>query len=177
MAQLVKNPPARWETWVRSIAGLGRSPGEGKGYPLQFPGLENSMHCIDHGVTKSQTQLSEPLTIMIVWGNKLEAFHLFQCSEAVCLLIRGCPVKVWYNLPLKSLCVKKVEVYAFFWHFLFYFNFFSSLLAQSDFHLLKPSLVIYIPLENNPFHLGSTFIAININTKCQLFITLYIYQD
>ena len=26
-----------------SIPGLGRSPGEGKGYPLQYPGLENSM--------------------------------------------------------------------------------------------------------------------------------------
>ena len=38
-----------------SIPGLGRSPGEGKGYPLQYSGLENSMNCIAHGVTKSQT--------------------------------------------------------------------------------------------------------------------------
>ena len=38
-----------------SIAGLGRSPGEGKGYPLQYSGLENSMGCIVHGVTKSRT--------------------------------------------------------------------------------------------------------------------------
>ena len=37
-----------------SIPGLGRSPGEGKGYPLQYSGLENSMDCIVHGVTKSQ---------------------------------------------------------------------------------------------------------------------------
>ena len=37
-----------------SIPGLGRSPGEGKGYPLQYSGLENSMGCIVHGVTKSQ---------------------------------------------------------------------------------------------------------------------------
>ena len=29
-----------------SIPGLGRSPGEGKGYPLQYSGLENSMGCI-----------------------------------------------------------------------------------------------------------------------------------
>ena len=42
-----------------SIPGLGRSPGEGKGFPLQYSGLENSMNCIDHGVTKSQTQLSD----------------------------------------------------------------------------------------------------------------------
>ena len=38
-----------------SIPGLGRSPGEGKGYPLQYPGLENSMDCIVHGVAKSGT--------------------------------------------------------------------------------------------------------------------------
>ena len=46
------------ETWVR-VSGLGRSPGEGKGYPLQSSGLENSMDCIVHGVAKSQTQLSD----------------------------------------------------------------------------------------------------------------------
>ena len=42
-----------------SIPGLERSPGEGKGYPLQYSGLKNSMDCIGHGVTKSQTQLSD----------------------------------------------------------------------------------------------------------------------
>ena len=43
---------------VGLIPGLGRSPGEGKGYPLQYTGPENSMGCIVHGVAKSQTQLS-----------------------------------------------------------------------------------------------------------------------
>ena len=42
-----------------SISGLGRSPGEGKGYPLQYSGLENSMDCIVHGVAKSWTGLSD----------------------------------------------------------------------------------------------------------------------
>ena len=37
------------------IPGLGRSLGEGKSYPLQYSGLENSMDCIVHGVTKSRT--------------------------------------------------------------------------------------------------------------------------
>ena len=41
-----------------SILGLGRSPGEGKGYPLPYSGLENSMDYIVHGVTKSRTRLS-----------------------------------------------------------------------------------------------------------------------
>ena len=42
-----------------SIPGLGRFPGEGKGYPIQYSGLENSMDFIVHGVAKSQTQLSD----------------------------------------------------------------------------------------------------------------------
>ena len=41
------------------IPGLGRSPGEGKGYSLQYSGLENSTDRIVHGVAKSWTQLSE----------------------------------------------------------------------------------------------------------------------
>ena len=40
------------------IPGLGRSPGEEKGYPIQYSGLDYFMGCIVHGVTKSQTQLS-----------------------------------------------------------------------------------------------------------------------
>ena len=41
------------------IPGLGRSPGKGKGYPLQYSGLENSMDCTVHGVAKSWTRLSD----------------------------------------------------------------------------------------------------------------------
>ena len=42
-----------------SIPGLGRPTGEGKGYPLQCSGLENSTDCIAHGVTKSRIWLSD----------------------------------------------------------------------------------------------------------------------
>ena len=41
------------------IPGLGRSPGEENGYLLQCSGLENSMDCIVHVVTKSQTRLRD----------------------------------------------------------------------------------------------------------------------
>ena len=41
------------------IPRLGRSPGEGNGYPLQYSDLENSMDCIFHGVAKSWTRLSD----------------------------------------------------------------------------------------------------------------------
>ena len=48
-----------------SIPGLGRSPGEGKGYPLQYSGLENSMDYIVHAVAKSQTWLSGFFTFTV----------------------------------------------------------------------------------------------------------------
>ena len=58
VAQLVKNPPAMQETWVHS-PGWEDSPGERKGYLLQYSALENSVDCIVHGVTKSRTRLSD----------------------------------------------------------------------------------------------------------------------
>ena len=42
-----------------SISTLGRSPGNGKGYPLQYSSLENSMDCIVRGVAKSGTRLRD----------------------------------------------------------------------------------------------------------------------
>ena len=58
MVQLVKDLPAVWVT-LSLIPGLGRSPGERKGYLLQYSGLENSMDRIGLGVAKSRTQLSD----------------------------------------------------------------------------------------------------------------------
>ena len=59
------------------IPGLGRSLGEGKGYPLQNSGLENSMDYIIHGVTKSETPLSHfhfiQRTMQIFPGNAKKA--------------------------------------------------------------------------------------------------------
>ena len=53
VAQLVKNVPATrnpgFDPWVDKI------PGEGKGYPFQYSGLENPMDCTDYGVRKSWT--------------------------------------------------------------------------------------------------------------------------
>ena len=73
----------------RSIPGLGRSAGEGLGYPLQYSGLENSMDCIVHGVTKNQTQLSNIhftslylITTKILCLQWLNQFFLFlECTS------------------------------------------------------------------------------------------------
>ena len=57
VAQLVKNPPAMWETWVQPLAW--EDPLEkGTTTHSSNSGLKNSMDCIAHGVTKSQTPLS-----------------------------------------------------------------------------------------------------------------------
>ena len=96
MAQLVKNLPAMPEIWVQSL-GWGRSPGEGKGYPLQCCGLENSMDCIVHGVVKSWTQLNdfhfesnmyEMASHYFSWCFlivKKNVWHLFKCLLAICI--------------------------------------------------------------------------------------------
>ena len=60
---MVKNPPANAGD-AGSIPGLGRSPGEGNGNPLQYTCLGNPMDkgawwATVHGVTKSGTQLSK----------------------------------------------------------------------------------------------------------------------
>ena len=79
VAQLVKNLPAMWETWVQ-FPGLGRSPGEGKGYPLQYSGLQNSIDYIIHRVAKSRhhwvTHFHFPVLAIIT----LNSFSLRECN-------------------------------------------------------------------------------------------------
>ena len=71
-----------------SIPELGRSSVEGKGYLLQYSGLENSMDCVVHGVTKSRTRLSDfhSLTFFIIIlfeKNKFVVFFFpFTSSQA-----------------------------------------------------------------------------------------------
>ena len=77
-----------------SMPELGRSPGEGKSYPLQYSGLENSMDCTVHGVTKSQTQLTSTSLVAFVlqWQNwiaetvlptKLKVYTIWPFREKV----------------------------------------------------------------------------------------------
>ena len=64
-----------------SIPGLGRLPGEGKGYPLQYSGLENSMDCIVHGVAESDTTERLSLT------DRIRAFQLNSAAGKGAVLI------------------------------------------------------------------------------------------
>ena len=75
-----------------SIPGLGRSPGEGKGYPLQYSGVENSVDCIVHGVPKSQTGLSN--------------FHLLHLRNFATSLYHTCQQvanSVWISAQIQTL--------------------------------------------------------------------------
>ena len=62
-----------------SIPGLGRSPGEGNSYPLQYSGRENSTECIVHGVMKSWRQLSD-FHSNSHFQSHILAKHQYQCS-------------------------------------------------------------------------------------------------
>ena len=59
------------------IPGLGRSPGEAKGYPLQCSSLENSMDAIVHGITKSRTWWSNFHSLKHQWTHS--SFYLLCC--------------------------------------------------------------------------------------------------
>ena len=90
-----------------SIPGLGRSPGEGKSYPLQYSDLENSMGCIVHGGLK-KSDTTERLTLslldcpLVVYRNATDFcwFYSFQLcwinfsNRFVCI----CAFVCMYNL-------------------------------------------------------------------------------
>ena len=89
VTQLVKNPPT-----MQILQG--RSPGERKGYPLQYSGLGNSMDCIVHRVAESD--MTEGLSLSQIekeWGIKA-------CST--------------WNLPLMCHSFSSRLIFKIFWH-------------------------------------------------------------
>ena len=95
-----------------SIPGLGRSPGERNGNPFQYSCLENPMdggawQAIVHGVTKSQTRLSDftftqntdLLHIHYTYTYILHVFYMFVCF----------PSKRWYNINITELSAVSLQ--------------------------------------------------------------------
>ena len=62
------------------MLGLGRSPGKGKGCPIQYFGLENSMDCIVHGVAKSHIHIRWNIQFSSVAQSCLTLCHPMDCS-------------------------------------------------------------------------------------------------
>ena len=76
---------------LRLIPELGRSPGEGNGYPLQYSGLENFMErgdwqAIDRGVAKSQTRLSDFHMCVYVLSLFFQSCIYFSCFQSYCYM-------------------------------------------------------------------------------------------
>ena len=99
---------ARNEGDLDSIPGLGRSPGEGKGHPLQYSGLENSMNRLVHGVANSQTQVSG---FHFLWVSY--SIPLFCVCVCVCVCVGvcrcGCGLPVRHGLDFCS-CTVIIEI-------------------------------------------------------------------
>ena len=85
-SSVVRNPPAKAGN-PGSISGLGRSPGEGNGYPLQYSGLENSMDCIVHWVLNSGTWLSN---FYVIQFNHLIKDEVWSQFQPVCCDVLRC---------------------------------------------------------------------------------------
>ena len=89
-----------------SIPALGRSTGEGKGYPLQYSGLENSMDCIVHGVAESDTTVifTHSFTnyfFLIISGRSLH----FSLCKSISLFSTTFLDFILYLLTFKATCI------------------------------------------------------------------------
>jgi len=95
---------------LSSIPGLGRSPGEGNGYPLQYSGLENSMVCIVHGVAKSQSQLHDfhfQYLQKDLYLENMPMDNIFTPSSYREFLGTDIVLNAVWHLILTTLCVRK----------------------------------------------------------------------
>ena len=88
------------------ISGLGRSPGEGKGYPLQYSGLENYMDCIvspqGHKESYTTERLSLSCCILGISLILLIMCHLYIHYEFDFLIL--CSIIFHLNLSMKLAC-------------------------------------------------------------------------
>ena len=75
-AQLVKNLPAMWVTWVRSLGWDDPLEEGGKGYPLQYSDLENSMDSMVHGAAESDRTWFLGLEQNLGQSNPFEAISM-----------------------------------------------------------------------------------------------------
>ena len=109
MALVVKNPPANTGE-VRdagSVPGLGRSPGEGHGNPLQYSCLENPMAsgawwATVHRVAKSQTRLSNLACMQKECINVCMSLYMYTYAY----IFKGniyC-IRIFFNLYIYAIC-------------------------------------------------------------------------
>ena len=111
-----------------SIPGLGRSPGKGKGYPLQYSGMENSMDYTVHGITKSRTRQRFSLSLVYCTSpiSSTGPGTKWICNLLKCNFICWNSWSFhWGHVPPKSLSLFLLSVFEFLpgWHFFFFFSY------------------------------------------------------
>ena len=126
MAQLVKKLPAMQETWVWSL-GWDDPLEKGKGYSLQYSGLENSMSCIVYGVTKSQTRLSD--------------FHFTSEAQYIQLMNSQMPGQLWAFFPQTNLTMWQQPIKYFLFFSTLFFTFIRSCYLPHCFAVLLKETV------------------------------------
>ena len=121
------------------IPGLGRSPGEGKGCPLQYSGLENSMDCIVHGVAELDT--TERLS--------LSGLFLSVILFSIGFFLRRILSKCWQALGFQpNSLVTQLE------DSVFLFKIFFEKIVQCYWHIIDIQLVpLFHPPTPHPSHL------------------------
>ena len=102
VAQLVKNLPAMWETWVRSL-GWEDPLEKGTATPLLYSGLENAMDCIFHGVTKSRLYIYVSFFFLLSHFSRVRLCMTPQTAAHQASLSLGFSRQEhWSRLPLPS---------------------------------------------------------------------------
>ena len=140
------------------IPGLRRSLGEGKGYPLQYSGLENSMGCIVHGVAKNQTLLCDfHFTIMSDWPS--ESLNLASrkgWDSAISLVFSHCLADSDILSQVSTSKSRDNEIFFWFWKILLKFSWVTILYYLRC--TMQCSIVSYIIL----FKVATKIIAVSI---------------
>ena len=106
---------------------VGRSPGEEKGWPLQYSSQENSMDCIFHGVTKSWTWLSDfhfhfqfmVNFIIIIILNICPVLLIEWASVMICYLLVYCWIQFAKIYWISYVSVKDLGLYSPLWYCLY----------------------------------------------------------
>ena len=101
VAQLVKNLPAMQETWFD--VWVGKIPWRRERLPTPYSGLENSMHCIVHGVAKSRTRLNDFHFHFGCAGSLLPRGLLSSCGEQGLLSSLVCGLLTVVASPVSEL--------------------------------------------------------------------------
>ena len=100
---------------------MGRSPGEGNGYPLHYSSLENSTDCIGHGVTKSQTWLND---LHFTWIK----LNIFIDPLSYLWIFLTCLPLIWVRSPLAHLLWFNFSL----WFWVAYHTLCGDLIAHSE---------------------------------------------